>query len=93
MVFLNSPGITHLKVSGGFSSAPSMADHTVFSIESADSKGQIKPKTDWRAVDSPKKRTNEFVLFALKSKKAKKTNLFFHFLGESMARKSAFGFI
>ena len=28
------------------------------------SKGQIKPKADWRAVDSPKKRTNEFVLFA-----------------------------
>ena len=27
-------------------------------------KGQIKPKADWRAVDSPKKQTNEFVLFA-----------------------------
>ena len=24
-------------------------------------KGQIKPKADWRAMDSPKKRTNEFV--------------------------------
>ena len=24
--------------------------------------GQIKPKADWRAVDSPKKRTNQFVL-------------------------------
>ena len=23
-------------------------------------KGQIKPKADWRAIDSPKKRTNEF---------------------------------
>ena len=34
-------------------------------------KGQIK--SDWRAVDSPKKRTNEFVLFfAVKSKKSKK---------------------
>ena len=31
-------------------------------------KGQIKPKTDCRAVDSPKKRTNEFVIFALESK-------------------------
>ena len=27
------------------------------------SKGQIKPKADWRAVDSHKKQTNEFVLF------------------------------
>jgi hypothetical protein len=27
------------------------------------SKGKIKPKADWRAVDSPKKRTNEFVFF------------------------------
>ena len=38
-------------------------------------KGQIKPKADWRAVDSPKKGTDEFDLFALKSKKANKTNL------------------
>ena len=34
-------------------------------------KGQIKPKADWRAVDSPKKQTNKFVFFAVKSKKAK----------------------
>ena len=27
-------------------------------------KGQIKPKADWCAVDSPKTRTKEFVLFA-----------------------------
>ena len=49
-------------------------------------KGQFIPKADWRArpaIDSPKKGTNKFVLFALKSKKANKTNLFFHFLGES----------
>ena len=25
-------------------------------------KGQMKPKADWRAVDSPKKRTNDFLL-------------------------------
>ena len=25
-----------------------------------EAKGQIKPKADWRAIDSPKKRTNEF---------------------------------
>ena len=30
-------------------------------------KGQIKPEADWRAVDSPKKRTNEFGFFALSS--------------------------
>ena len=46
-----------------------------------------------RAVDSPKKRTNEFVLFAVKSKKANKTNSFVRFLGESTAHQSAFGFI
>ena len=56
-------------------------------------KGQIKPKADWCAVDSPKKQTNEFVLFAVKSKKANKTNSFVHFLWESMAHQSAFGFI
>ena len=57
------------------------------------SKGQIKPKADWRAVDSPKNRTNEFVLFAFFYFTANKTNSFVHFLGESTARQSAFGFI
>ena len=42
---------------------------------------QINPKADLRAVDSPKKQTNEFVFFfAVKSKKAKK-KLFFCILG------------
>ena len=45
------------------------------------------------AVDSPKKQTNKFVLFAVKVKKAKKTILFVCFFGESTARQSAFGFI
>ena len=27
-------------------------------------KGQLISKADWRAIDSPKKRTDEFVLFA-----------------------------
>ena len=40
---------------------------------SIQSKGQIKPKADWRAVDAPRKQRNEFVLFAVKSKKAIKT--------------------
>ena len=56
-------------------------------------KGQIIPKADWRAIDSPKKRTNEFVCFSVKSKKAKKTNLFIRFLGESAVRQSAYGSI
>ena len=52
------------------------------------SKGQIKPKADWRAVDSP----NEFVLFAFLLFTANKTNSFFCFLGESMVRQSCFRF-
>ena len=28
-------------------------------------KGQINQKADWRAIDSPSKSTNKFVLFAL----------------------------
>ena len=36
-------------------------------------KGQLISKADWRAIDSPKKRTGEFDLFAVKSKKANKT--------------------
>ena len=50
----------------------------------------IKPKVDLGAMDSPKKPTNEFVFFAVKSKKAIKTNLFVCFSGETATRK--FGF-
>ena len=39
-------------------------------------------KADWRAVDSPKKRTDEFDLFAVKSKKANKSNSSVRFFGE-----------
>jgi hypothetical protein len=47
-----------------------------------------------RHVDSPKNWTNSFVcFFAVKSKKAKKTNSFLRFLGEPTARQSAYGFI
>ena len=42
-------------------------------------KGQLISKADWRAIDSPKKRTGEFDLFAVKSKKANKTNSSFRF--------------
>ena len=46
--------------------------------------GQIKPKSRLasRAVDSPKKGTDEFDLFAVKSKKANNTNSSLRFLGE-----------
>ena len=53
-------------------------------------KGRLISKADCRALDSPKKQTDEFDLFAVKSKKANKTNLSVRFLGESMARQSAF---
>ena len=56
-------------------------------------KGQIKPKADWRAVDSPKKRKNEFVFSCNEKQKSKKTNSFVHLLGESAARQSAYGLI
>ena len=56
-------------------------------------KGQTKPKADWRAADSPKKCTNEFVFVAFLLFMGKKTNLIVRFLGESTARKSAFCFI
>ena len=55
-------------------------------------KGQIKPKGDWRALDSPKKRTKN--LFCLTScfTKANKTNSFDHFLGESTERLNCLWF-
>ena len=46
------------------------------------SKGQINQKADWRAVDSPKKRTDEFDSFVLKSKQASKKKLSVGVLGE-----------
>ena len=52
-------------------------------------KGQLISKADWRAIDSPKKRKNEFVLFAFLFFTANKSNSFVCFLGESTARQSA----
>ena len=56
------------------------------------SKGQLISKADWRARDSPKKRTDEFVLFAFLLFTANKSNSSVRFLGESTARQSAFWF-
>ena len=44
-------------------------------------KGQLISKADWRAIDSPKKQTDEFVLFAFLLFKANKSNLSVRFLG------------
>ena len=55
-------------------------------------KGQIKPKADRRTLDSPKKRTDELVLFAFLVVVANKTNSFVLFRGESTARPNCFRF-
>ena len=55
-------------------------------------KGQSISKADWRAINSPKKRTDEFVLFAFLLFTANRSNSSVRFLGESMARQSAFWF-
>ena len=39
----------------------SLDEYITLTLEK-DTKGQIKPKADWRAIDSPKKRTNDFFL-------------------------------
>ena len=55
-------------------------------------KGQIKPKADCCAVDSPKKRTNEFVLFAFCfSQQTKQIRSFF--FGRIYGAIHAFDFI
>ena len=46
-------------------------------------KGQLILKADWRAIDSPKKRTDELFAFLLFT--AYQSNSFVYFLGESMA--------
>ena len=45
------------------------------------SEGQIKPKADWRTVDSLKKGPNKFVLFAFLLFFGKQTNSFVQFWG------------
>ena len=56
-------------------------------------KGQIKPKADWHAVDSPKKLMNKFVLFAFLLFMVNKTNLFVRFLENLRPAQTAFDFI
>ena len=45
-------------------------------------KGQLISKPIYDLLTSPKKRTDEFDLFAVKSKKANKSNSSVHFFGE-----------
>ena len=56
-------------------------------------KGQLISKAIYGLLTSPKKRTDEFVLFAFLLFTANKSNSYIQFLGESMARQSAIGFI
>ena len=51
---------------------------------------QLISKADLRAIDSPKKRMDKFVLFAFLLFTANKSNSSVRFLGESTARQSAF---
>jgi hypothetical protein len=41
-----------------------MSPHICKSTKKMDAKGQLISKADWRAIDSPKKRMDELVLFA-----------------------------
>ena len=66
------------------------ADAVSLSLQRVGGKGQIKPKAYWRAVDSPKKQTNEFVLFAYLLLTEIKTNSFVRFWGESTGRPNCF---
>ena len=57
-------------------------------------KGQIKPKADWHAIDCPKKLTNKTGLFAFLLFTVNKTNFFVRLFGENLRRaQTAFGFI
>ena len=56
-------------------------------------KGHLILKADWRAIDSPKKRMDEFVLFAFLLFTSNESNSFVCFLGESTASHQLFGFI
>ena len=56
------------------------------------SKGQLISKAIYDLLTSPKKRIDEFVLFAFLLFTANKSNSSVPFLGESTARQSAFRF-
>jgi hypothetical protein len=55
-------------------------------------KGQLISKANYGQLTSPKKQTDEFVLFAFLLFTTNKSNSSVRFLGESMASQSAFWF-
>ena len=65
--------------------------HSSTNNQGATLKGQVKPKADWRAVDSHKKQTNLFCLLFCFSQKTKQIHSFI-FWGDSVARQSCFRF-
>ena len=90
--FNGTPSLWQYRLWSWYSSALShLKDTILISFESG--KGQIKSKAALACCRLSQTRTNEFVLFAVKRKKANKTNSFVRFLGESTARQSAFGLI
>ena len=64
----------------------------VVKLKSEQIKGQFISKAIYGLLTSPKKWTDEFVLFAFLLFKANKSNSSVCFLGESTARQSAFWF-
>ena len=62
------------------------------SVYTIQSKGQLILKAIYTLLTSPKKQTDELVLFAFLLFMANKSNSFVHFLGESTACQSAFRF-
>ena len=61
-------------------------------ISSLEAKGQLISKAIYGLLTSPKKRTDEFVLFAFLLFTANKSNSSVRFLGESTALQAAFWF-
>ena len=61
-------------------------------VQTANLKGQLISKQIYGLLTSPKKRTDEFVLFAFLLFTANKSNLSVRFSGESTARQFAFRF-
>ena len=67
-----------------------MHESTVYHLFMYFTKGQLISKAIYGLLTSPKKCTDEFVLFAFLLFTANKSNSSFHFLGESTARQSDF---
>ena len=63
-----------------------------YTTKTFETKSQLISKADWRAIDSPKKRMDEFVLVAFLLFTANKSNSSVRFLGESTAHQSTFWF-